>query len=510
MQISLYKCVSSWCYCLIVFVHRASWTYQDQRAATTIPSPCVTRHVSQCVFVLQQEKLQISLDTLSRSKFVFYEVVRWEVLRNNCLLNSLRSNLFLSFLTCSTFFLHLSCVVSSSVVSILQSISICHGTEAVLNFFIQFIFFHVICILRERSIMTSVLKHDESFIDNSLRSFSIARYHQKNWTRGANEDWFPQLSQVDECQRGLCHSLELSSHQQRFRTLLRQSLIFTKSSTLSGMKVSFAFVSVRCGWMVMCPAQHEAASTSRYIPLQNLFHFAYVVRDVSPRVCVISFFVRPTCLTEQRENLKFYSCPILTEHHANETSSLGMSSQYSRWNRLLWVWMVRRSPPQRSSAFFLSWHSYHALWTLMNVVPYLRTCCAVPNSLTPSNQRNVRHFLSNLHVQLWLKSQTSSLVIRSPWDRLVNAVSLSLRLSWPRISPLSELWSCSKWLWCLLRCISRSILKTRVLESRFFFQKVALLLVLVFPRHVHIFEVRIDWLAVTVMQSKYVSLFHLS
>ena len=52
-------------------------------------------------------------------------------------------------------------------------------TEAVLNFFIQLIFSHVICTLRERSIMISVLKRDDSFVGNSFRSFPIARSHQK-------------------------------------------------------------------------------------------------------------------------------------------------------------------------------------------------------------------------------------------------------------------------------------------------------------------------------------------
>ena len=109
--------------------------------------------------------------------------------------------------------------------------------------------------------------------------------------------------------------------------------------------------------------------------------------------------------------------------------------------------------------------------------------------------------------QLWLKSQVSSLVIRFPWNRLVDTVSSlfvchvasSLR-TLVLIRLITMITSMHLTLDAASSCVGMTIL----------FREVALLVVLVLLRHVHIFEVRIDWLTVTVMQAIFLSPFHLS
>ena len=240
-----------------------------------------------------------------------------------------------------------------------------------------------------------------------------------------------------------------------------------------------------------------------------------LIRDVSPRVCSIIFFLFVLCL--QQYLVKIWNstpvwtllCPVLPEHYVTESSFLRILSRYSRWNRSLWVWMIRCSAPQRSSAAFFLYTPYTRSdpWWNLSLICARVVTRTVPNSLRPSNQRNVRHFSSNLYIQLWLKSQVPSLVIRSPWNRLVDTVSSlfvchvasSLR-TLVMFRFFTMITSMHLTLDAKSSCVGIAILS----------REVALLVVLVFPRHVYIFEVRIDWLSATVMQSKYFSLFHLS
>ena len=90
-------------------------------------------------------------------------------------------------------------------------------TETVLNFFIQLIFSHVICALRDRSIMISVLKRDVSFVSNSFLFFPIARCHQKfnpGCTWGLISSSLPSawMSTRSRSLIGIIFSLTASSH----------------------------------------------------------------------------------------------------------------------------------------------------------------------------------------------------------------------------------------------------------------------------------------------------------
>ena len=137
---------------------------------------------------------------------------------------------------------------------------------------------------------------------------------------------------------------------------------------------------------------------------------------------------------------------------------------------------------------FLSLYPFHALWSLMESIPYLRTCCNSYRTkfvVTSPNQRHVRHFSFNFFFQLWLKSQVSSLVIRFPWNRLVDTVSSlfvchvasSLR-TMVLIRLITMITSMHLTLDAASSCVGIAIL----------FREVVLLVVLTLLRHVFIFE----------------------
>ena len=115
------------CFVLILlFVWICASSFLDVSRSMRCSLLLVGRGMSLTIFSShQQEKLQISLGTPSRSKFV----LRSRSMRSSLKwfsIDSLRSNLFWDSWFARYFFFHLSCVVSSSVVSILQPIWFCH------------------------------------------------------------------------------------------------------------------------------------------------------------------------------------------------------------------------------------------------------------------------------------------------------------------------------------------------------------------------------------------------
>ena len=202
-------------------------------------------------------------------------------------------------------------------------------------------------------------------------------------------------------------------------------------------------------------------------------------------------------------------CPVLPEHYVTESSFLRILSRYSRWNRSLWVWMIRCSAPQRSSAAFFLYtpHTRSDPWWTLSLICARVVSRTVPNSLRPSNQRNVRHFSSNLYIQLWLKSQVPSLVIRSPWNRLVDTMSSLIVCHVPSslrtlvlFKIITMITSMHLTLDSASSCVGSPYFFGRSHCSSSWFSRVTYT-----PS-----KFELICFSATVMQSKYVSLFHLS